>query len=244
VARSFRDFFRLPPTKENRSQLADLRVAHRISESQRKGNLMGSPAHICDSRQDIISKVANVLCEERATATNIESVVYKAAVDRDAVITRFGSMQGLILEMVSNLSDELIQPLEQQSLDRTMRDVLIEFGIRLAHTYAASHLIALYRITLSEATRHSGIGRDFFERGPARLTTCLARYLESSARRFDQLRLRDARRLADNFLNVLGDTLEFSDWMSATRVATTKDCRDAVIEAVDLFYYGLVKGEQ
>jgi hypothetical protein len=205
---------------------------------------MSSPAHISDAKEEIISRVADVLCQERATATNIESVVYKAAVDRDAVIAKFGSMHGLLLEMVSNLSDELIQPLEQQSMDRTMRDVLIEFGIRLTHTYAASHLIALYRITLSEATRHSGIGRDFFERGPARLTTCLARYLEFSVRRFGKVRLSDARRLADNFLNLLGDTLEFSDWMTTTRVATAKDCRDAVIEAVDLFYYGLVKGEQ
>jgi TetR/AcrR family transcriptional regulator, mexJK operon transcriptional repressor len=205
---------------------------------------MSSPAHISDAKEEIISRVADVLCQERATATNIESVVYKAAVDRDAVIAKFGSMHGLLLEMVSNLSDELIQPLEQQSMDRTMRDVLIEFGIRLAHTYAASHLIALYRITLSEATRHSGIGRDFFERGPARLTACLARYFEFSVRRFGKVRLSDARRLADNFLNLLGDTLEFSDWMTTTRVATAKDCRDAVIEAVDLFYYGLVKGEQ
>jgi len=202
---------------------------------------MGSPAHIGDARQGIISKVANVLCQERTTATNIESVVYKAAVDRDAVIAEFGSMHGLILEMVSDLSDELIQPLEQKSIGRTMRDVLIEFGSQLAHTYAASHLIALYRITLSEATRHPGIGRDFFERGPARLTTCLARYLESSVRGFGKVRLSDARRLADNFINLLGDTLEFSDWMTTTRVATAKDCRDAVIEAVDLFYYGLVK---
>jgi AcrR family transcriptional regulator len=205
---------------------------------------MRSPAHISDARHDIIGKVAKVLCQERATATNIESVVDKAAVDRDAVIAKFGSMHGLLLEMVSNLSDELIQPLEQQSMDRTMRDVLIEFGIQLAHTYATSHLIALYRITLSEATRHSGIGRDFFERGPARLTACLARYFEFSVRRFGKVRFSDARRLADNFLYLLGDTLEFSDWMTTTRVATAKDCRDAVIEAVDLFYYGLVKGEQ
>jgi TetR/AcrR family transcriptional regulator, mexJK operon transcriptional repressor len=204
---------------------------------------MGNPAYINDTKQEIIGKVANVLCQERATATNIESAVDKAALDRDEVIAQFGSMHGLILEMVSNLSEELIQPLERQSMDRTMRDVLIEFGIRLAHTYAASHLLALYRITLSEATRHSGIGRDFFERGPERLTTCLARYLESSVQRFGKVQVSDARRVADNFLNLLGDSLEFSDWMTTTRVATAKDCRDAVIEAVDLFYYGLAKVE-
>lgn len=205
---------------------------------------MASPAYISKGKQDIISRVAHVLCQERFAATNIESAVDKAAVDRHSVIAQFGSMHGLILEMVSNLSDELIQPLEQPSMGRTMRDVLIEFGIRLAHTYAASHLTALYRITLSEATRHSGIGRDFFERGPARLTDSLARYLESSVRGFGKVRIGDPGRVAEYFLSLLGNSLEFSDWMTATRGATTRGCRDAVIEAVDLFYYGLVKGEQ
>jgi AcrR family transcriptional regulator len=207
-----------------------------------EGILMGSPAQINDVKRAIIGKVANVLRQERATATNIESAVDKAAVDRDDVIAKFGSMHGLILEMVSSLSEEIIQPLESNPMDRTMRDVLIEFGNRLAHTYSVSHLIALYRITLSEATRHSGIGRDFFERGPGKLTNCLARYLESSARRFNQVRISDSRRVADNFLSLLGDALEFSDWMTTGRAAHTKDYRDAVVEAVDLFYYGIVTG--
>ena len=127
-------------------------------------------------------------------------------------------------------------------MDRTMREVLIEFGSLLAHTYSVSHLIALYRITLSEATRHSGIGRDFFERGPGRITACLAHYLESSTSRFDCSRTGDAKRIAETFLSMLGDTLEFSDCMTVTRAVSAKDHRDAVVEAVDLFYYGIVRG--
>lgn len=196
------------------------------------------------AKKIIMSKVAGVLREEQKTATNIESAVDKASIGRDEVIAAFGSMHCLLLEMVSDLSEELIRPLETHPMDRTMRDVLIEFGTLLAHTYSVSHLIALYRITLSEATRHSGIGRDFFERGPGRLTACLAHYLESSTSRFDRVRLGDAKRIAETFLSLLGDTLEFSDWMTVTRAAFAKDHRDAVVEAVDLFYYGIVRGGQ
>src|ERR1700737_2110234 len=152
------------------------------------------------TRKDIIDKVADVLREERATVTNIESAVDKAGVDRDEVNATFGSMHGLILEMVSDLSGAIVQPLEDHATDRTVRDVLIEFGNRLANTYSVSHLIALYRIALTEATRHSGIGREFFERGPGKLTMCLAQYLEYSARRFNRLRIVNPERVADNFL--------------------------------------------
>ena len=59
------------------------------------------------TRKDMIGKVANVLREERATATNIESAVDKAGLDRDEVNAMCGSMHALIPEMVSDLSGTL-----------------------------------------------------------------------------------------------------------------------------------------
>jgi hypothetical protein len=87
-----------------------------------------------------------------ATATNIESAVVEVGIDREMVNATFGSMHGLILEMVSDLSGAIVQPLEDH-----VTDVLIEFGNRQANAYSGSHLIALCRIALTEATRHSGI---------------------------------------------------------------------------------------
>lgn len=191
-----------------------------------------------NAREGIIRKVAEVLREERATATNIESAVDRAGVARNDVNAMFGSMHGLILEMVSVLSGELIQPLEDCTTERTVREVLIEFGNGLANTYSGSHLIALYRIVLTEATRHSGIGKEFFERGPGKLRMCLAQYLEYSARRSNQRRIHNSKRVADSFLSLLGDNLE-SDAMSATETSSVKDHSDAVIEAVDIFCHGI-----
>src|SRR6185437_4937157 len=102
------------------------------------------------AKKDIMSAVADVLRDERATVTNIESAVDKAKIDREEVSAQFGSMHGLILEMVSDLSGALTQPLEDQATDRAVRDVLIDFGNRLANAYSVSHLIALYRIALTE----------------------------------------------------------------------------------------------
>lgn len=196
------------------------------------------------TRNDIIDKVADVLRKERATVTNIESAVDKAGVDRGEVNATFGSMHGLILAMVSDLSGAVIQALGDCSTNRTVRDVLIEFGTRLASSYSVSHRIALYRIALTEATRHSSIGREFFERGPGKLTMCLAQYLELSARRSNALRIDNPKRVADNFLSLLRDDLELSDPMTATRTSSAKDHSGAVIEAVELFCHGIVRGGQ
>lgn len=195
------------------------------------------------SRDLIIEKVAEILREERAMATNIETAVARAGVDGDSINAIFGSMHGLILEMVSELSHELVQPLAGCAADRPVQDVLTEFGNRLADCYSASHLIALYRIVLSEATRHAGIGREFFERGPGKLKKCLAQYLEYSARRFDQVRISDPNRVAENFLSLLGDNLEYCDAMNSSRSSSAREHSNAVAEAVSILCHGIaVKG--
>jgi len=196
---------------------------------------MDNRAHTMFASEVIISRVANVLREEQITSAGIESAVDKAGVGRNEVIARFGSMHGLILEMVSMLCRDLAAPLEQDLIGRAMRDVLVDFGTRLANTYSVSHLRTLYRIALSEATCHSGVGREFFERGPGQLAMRLARYFERSIGRTNRVRAEDAKRLATEFLSLLGDYLEFSDWMIAAGTDCTKNYRDAVVEAVDVF---------
>ena len=117
--------------------------------------------------------------------------------------------------------------------------------IGLPNAYSVSHLIALYRIAWTEATRHSGIGREFFEQGPGKLTMCLAEYLERSTRRFNQFRIDNPKCIADNFLSLLIENLDLSDAITATRTSSAKDHNDAVIEAVELFCHGIVtEGQQ
>lgn len=190
-------------------------------------------------RNEIIGRVANVLRAERATTTNIESAVDKAGIDRDAVNATFGSMHGLILEMVSDLSSAAIQPLHDCADQQTVRDVLIAFGRRLVNIYCVSHLVALYRIALTEATRHSGIGREVFERGPGRITIFLARYLEHSSRRFEQWRMDNPRRVADSFLSLLGDQLDLFDAITPARTLSASDQHNAVVDAVELVCRGM-----
>lgn len=201
---------------------------------------MDSHASNDEARTEIIGKVAYVLREERTTATNIESAVSKAGIDRESIMAVFGSMHGLILEMVSDLSGALIEPLQRHAKHHTLRDVLIEFGNRVVDTYSVSHLVSLYRIALTEATRHSGIGREFFERGPGRLTTCLAQYLEQISEKSGEFQIDNPMRLADVFLSLLGDNLEIINATTIAGKVCAKTQDDAVMAAVELFCLGIV----
>lgn len=202
---------------------------------------MGTYASAAETNKDIIERVAQVLREEWSTATNIESAVDRAGVDRELVVATFGSMHGLILDMVSDLSGALIQPLECHPADQALREVLIDFGRLLVKTYSASHLVALYRIALTEATRHSGIGKEFFERGPGRIAVCLAQYLESSSRQSSQWRIDNPRRVADNFLSLLGDNLESLEMIAPARAMSASDQNHAVVDTVEFFCRGIVR---
>ncbi|UWZ84372.1 TetR/AcrR family transcriptional regulator C-terminal domain-containing protein [Occallatibacter riparius] len=197
-----------------------------------------------EARTEIIAKVAFVLRQERATATYIESAVGKAGIDRELIIAVFGSMHGLILEMISELTDVLVRPLHRSQIHQTLRDVLIEFGGCVVDTHSTSHLVALYRIALTEATRHSGIGRKFFERGPGRLTTCLAQYLERISAEFNRCQIDNSMRLADAFLSLLGDNLELFNERASAGKGCVQNQDDAVIEAVDLFCRGILAEAQ
>jgi len=148
-------------------------------------------------------------------------------------------MHGLILEMVSDLSGALIKPLQQHEKHHALRDVLIEFGRLVVDAHSVSHLVSLYRIALTEATRHSGIGREFFERGPGKLTTCLAQYLARIATKSDGLQIDNPMRLADAFLSLLGDNLEIFDTTTIAGTPCAKGRSDAVIEAVEMFCRGV-----
>lgn len=196
---------------------------------------MVSHARSARARNDIIKKVAEVLRAELATIGDIETAVDKASVKRAEVDASFGSMHGLLLAMVSALSDELIRPLERDAIARTLREVLLEFADQLAKIYSISHLVALYRLTLSEAKRHAGIGRDFYDKGPGRLAISLAHFLYSYSREHRNIYIDDAKCSADRFLELLEDTLEGSNWMTATETRSLRCERDAVIQAVDEF---------
>ncbi len=189
-----------------------------------------------ERRQEILRSVATVLREERARASDMESIAAKAGVSDLEVQRYFGGFNELLVEMASQLTESLVAPLNASLTDQSIRSTLLKFGAGLAAAYEDSHLIGLYRIAVTDATRHAGLGKEFFARGPGRLTEGLTAYFRAG-QRAGLIRDGDMQLRADHFLALLRDNLEFS----SSNPGREHKANAAVAKAVDLICSGIAK---
>jgi AefR-like transcriptional repressor, C-terminal domain len=203
-------------------------------------NTTAAPVH---SRATIIANLASALRDADASITNIECVIAKRDISSEEISAEFGGTRQLLIAMISQLSSDMSVPLIEGSADVHWRKRLIDFGERVTEIYATSHLRALYRIAITESIRHTGLGRDFYEAGPGRLTQHLADVLQV-AHTEGALRGRDSHLLASHFLALLRTHLDEADTFSS-EPATTASTRAAYVRnAVDLFCHGIHAGRQ
>lgn len=196
------------------------------------------------SRATIVSEVAAVLGRTDASTTSIESAIAKSGVSMQEISATFGGTRELILAMVAQLSDSMSAPLTIDSPEASFTHRLVEFGQRVIDFYATSHLRGLYRIAITESIRHTGLGRDFYDAGPGRLTRRLAHFLQT-AQAAGALRSGEpAHLLASHFLSLLRAELDEADALPH-EVATNPVVRGAYVRSVvDLFCSGINRGNK
>lgn len=200
--------------------------------------LAAVPQH---ARATIMDELAAVLRDADASTTNIESAIARSSISSQDIAAKFGSKRELLLAMVAELSDSMSAPLEIGSNKPDLKQRLVEFGQRVTDSYANSHLRALYRIAITEAIRHTGLGHDFYEVGPGRLTQRLADFLRH-AQTEGALRRGDPQMLASHFLSLLRANVDVTDTL-AYELATSRVARDAYVrKVVDLFCAGIDRG--
>lgn len=166
--------------------------------------LATSPRH---SRALIMASVATALRNSDGNSTNIESVIAQANIPIDEVAALFGGHRDLMLAMVAELSETMCAALLSKSATMDVRKRLLDFGQRVTDIYTKSHLRALHRIAITESSRHTGLGRDFYQAGPGRLTRCLANFLQI-AQREGAISAADPHLLASHFLSALRADLD------------------------------------
>jgi hypothetical protein len=199
-----------------------------------------SPEH---SRATIMAKLATVLRDCDASTTNIESAIATAGVSVQEISARFGGTRELILALASELSDSMSALLTTDSTKPGLRQRLLEFGQCVTDIYVTSHWGALYRIAVTESIRHTGLGRDFHEVGPGRLTQRLADFLRI-AQAEGALGSADPHLLASHFLSPLRAILDVAATFSHDLATSPVACRAHVRNVVDLFCRGINRGKQ
>ncbi len=189
------------------------------------------------SRGTIVAELVNVLSHAPVRTTNIESAIAETSVSVQDIATHFGSNRELILSLVLQLSDSMLAALAPASSPAEIRQRLLEFGQRVTDVYS-SYLRSLYRIAITESIRHTGLGRDFYDVGPGRLTQHLTEFLQT-AQAEGALGAGNPHLLASHFLASLRANLDIADtFLPATNLAAHAH----VQQVVDLFLDGLNGG--
>lgn len=191
------------------------------------------------TRSTIMAALVKVLSQADARTTNIESAIAETGVSAQDIATHFGSNRKLILALVSQLSDSMLAALPPASTPAAVRQHLLGFGGRVTDVYS-SDLRSLYRIAITESIRHTGLGRDFFDVGPGRLTQHLADFLQA-AQTAGALGAGNAQLLASYFLASLRANLDIAD----TFLPETNPAAEARVQkVVDLFLDGINGGSR
>jgi hypothetical protein len=81
------------------------------------------------SRSEIITAVAESLRDVSETATDIQIVINRTDISEQEIVSEFGSMHGLMLALISQLTDALSVPLldPPQSREKFTKG-LLQFG--------------------------------------------------------------------------------------------------------------------
>lgn len=190
------------------------------------------------ARVAIMEQLASVLRDADGSTTNIESALARTNVSKEAVTAEFGGSRQLLVAMVAQLSDSMSAPLADRPSPSELRQRLLAFGQCVMDSYATSHLRGLYRIAVTEAIRHTGLGRDFYEVGPGRLSQRLADFLQV-AQAEGALRTADPHMLASHFLALLRANVESANTFPH-ELATNPAARAVYVRnVVDLFCDGI-----
>lgn len=193
------------------------------------------------ARVAIMEQLATVLRDADASTTNIESALARTKVSKEAVAAEFGGSRQLLVAMVAQLSESMSAPLTDGASKSDLRQRLLEFGQRVMDSYATSHLRGLYRIAVTESIRHTGLGRDFHEVGPGRLSQRLADFLQI-AQAEGALRCADSQLLASHFLALLRANVDSAETFPR-ELATNPVARAVYVRnVVDLFCDGINEG--
>ncbi|TWI64476.1 TetR family transcriptional regulator [Pseudoduganella lurida] len=197
----------------------------------------------CESEartQELMTTAFQLFLEKGYSKVSLEMIARKAHVAVRTIYVKFGGKSGLFREILKTGRDAAFQSMEDLATTQApMREVLLDFGLRMHELISSGPVIQLHRMVIAEAHHDRELAEAFFEGGPQRTRAALQRYFSRPDVRA-QLRDLPADVLAIHLMNCLmGDQLK--------RYLFMLPCADGIDPAllgqrVDLFLGGAKLG--
>ena len=154
--------------------------------------------------RDLTVTAADLFLERGFEAVAVDDLIALVGGSRRNVYSHFGGKEGLFIEAVTLLCDEVTKPLERLGIDEEdPEQALSSFGRRFLQAVLQPRTLALYRLMVAESKRFPELGQAILKAGHSKGVDILEAWIEVRQRDGRLNKQSSARILAEQFLNMM-----------------------------------------
>lgn len=199
-----------------------------------------------EKRLAIIDAAKQLFLETGFGPTSMDAVAERAGVSKRTVYSHFESKEALFDSIMSQMCSTLGGAIQAQvdlmmskaeqatGPDPNMPEMLQVLGYRFLTLVTDPTDVALFRIIIGEASRFPQLGREFFEKGPKKLTEQLAVYFERQAA-LGSLTIDDPCQAAWHFLAMVKDPIHLKLLIGVIDTPSEAELKEIAAKGVDRF---------
>lgn len=110
---------------------------------------------------------ADLFLEMGYDAVSVDALISQAGGSRRNIYDRFGGKEGLFIEAITGICNEISAPLKDIVLDDTdPHSALVAFGEQVLALVLQPRTLALHRLMIAEGARFSGVAQAIWKSGP------------------------------------------------------------------------------
>lgn len=129
---------------------------------------------------DLTDVAAELFLERGFESVAVDELIARVGGSRRNVYSHFGSKEGLFIEVVTRLCEELALPLKQLNIaEHQSWDALTSFGRELLQTVLQPRTLALHRLMIAEGRRFPELAQAVLKAGHLNAASILAVWIES-----------------------------------------------------------------
>jgi AcrR family transcriptional regulator len=188
--------------------------------------------------EQLLEVAARFFLEKGFEGASVSEIAREARASKETLYHRYSSKEDLFLAVMRRQTDLLAAELNAVLVpDTPTEEALVSFGVVIVGRMISAPSIAMHKILSLESSRFPDLPKLYFELGPARVISTLARYL-CEQMQLERLRKMDSEVAAQHFLALLTAGTMTRIQLGILPMPTAAQMRRRVRAAVDVFLHG------
>jgi AcrR family transcriptional regulator len=130
-------------------------------------------------RLKIIAQATDLFLERGYAGVSLADILKQVGGSKTNFYTFFGNKDGLFLESMNALIDDLLVPLKRTPIEGTsLPEALSRLGRTLLNLLLTPRHIAYQRLVIAVSAHHPSVGGDWFRHGPAMTHSLIERVIQ------------------------------------------------------------------